>query len=82
MDKTLSDVQQWAAERLRSGTETPWTYYRLMQLLDALDGLRHPDADLTKGHSLESRQHPESDRQPAAVIFSIDELRRRRDPVD
>ena len=78
MDKTLADVQEWAAGRLRSGTEPPWTYYRLMQLFDALEGLRDPDADLTRDRSLQSEPHSGNDLQPAAAIYSLDELRRRR----
>ena len=79
MDKTLADVQHWATERLRSGAEPPWTYYRLMQLLDAIDGLRDPDLDITKGHSLQSEPHSGSDPRPEAAIYSLDELRHRRE---
>lgn len=78
MEKTLADVQAWATERLRSGAEPPWSYYRLMQLVDALVGLRDPDGDLTKDHSLQSEPHSGSDPRPAAPIVRLDDARRHR----
>ena len=39
MNRDISSVLEraieWADERLRSGTEPPWSYYRLMQLKEA-----------------------------------------------
>lgn len=80
MEAKLAAVQEWATERLRSGAEPPWTYYRLMQLLDALEGLRDPDADLTRDRSLLSECSSENDLRPEAEIFSLETLRRHRDP--
>lgn len=37
--QALDIVRAWAKERLRSGSEPPWTYYRLMQLVEAVDEL-------------------------------------------
>lgn len=79
MEKTLESVQAWATERLRSGTEPPWSYYRLMQLLDAIAGLRDPDADITRGYSPQSEQRSESGPQREADIVQLDTVRRRPD---
>lgn len=35
----FATARQWAKARLASGHEPPWSYYRLMQLLDAMDAL-------------------------------------------
>ena len=37
--QALDIVRAWAKERLRSGSEPPWTYYRFMQLVEAVDEL-------------------------------------------
>jgi hypothetical protein len=35
----LKAVRDWAGERLGSGNETPWDWYQLMKLREALDAL-------------------------------------------
>ena len=82
MQRTLTEVHEWALERLYSGTEPAWKYYRLMQLLDALDGLRDPEAQPTKGSSSQSGRppahHSDGDAEPAAPVFQLSDARRRR----
>ena len=38
MQPDLDRIAEWARQRIRSGVETPWTYYKLMQLVDAVEG--------------------------------------------
>lgn len=37
---SMNTVRDWAKERLQSGMEPPWSFYRLMQAVDAIDNLQ------------------------------------------
>lgn len=78
MDETLERVGDWARERIRAGQEPPWSYYKLMQLLDALEGLRG-DNELTlrMASSLKSPELRDDDPQPTGQVLSLDALRPR-----
>lgn len=77
MQDTLERVGDWARDRIRAGQEPPWTYYKLMQLLDALEGLR---ADSTATQQMESSlrfpERSDSARRQEAQIVDLDMLRR------
>jgi len=35
----MKDLREWAAQRIGSHNETPWDWYQLMKLREALDSL-------------------------------------------
>jgi len=39
----LKIVDEWAAQRIASGQETPWDWYELMKLREAIRSLIHTD---------------------------------------
>jgi hypothetical protein len=73
----LKRAIDWANERLRSGAEPPWSYYRLMQLKEAaaelLEGMRSTQP--MEG-SQESLPHSASEIQPSASVLQLDTARR------
>lgn len=75
-ETAMLEVREWAKERLRSGTEPPWTHYRFMQLLDALVALEHgPEGVTPTGHSLQS-EAPSGERpQQEGNIYRLDNAR-------
>lgn len=76
MNETLDQVGEWARDRIRAGQEPPWTYYKLMQLLDALEGLREGNPITSQmENSLRSQELPDGARQSGAEIVSLDKLR-------
>lgn len=80
MREHLNAVKEWAGERLRSGAEAPWTCYRLMQLLDALEHLEDgPLSDAKLEHLLQSSEHQENGRPQGACIVPLDSVRRHLD---
>jgi len=76
METELERVGDWARERIKAGQEPPWTYYKLMQLVDAIEGLSGrftlPTEDLQR-----SPDSSESDPQPQAKVVSLDSIRPR-----
>jgi len=76
----LIEIQDWAQERLRSGTEPPWNYYRLMQLIDAIENLdTGPIAAFTMDRLQQSESHTGTDHQPEGDVVRLDNVRRHRD---
>lgn len=76
----LTRAIDWANERLRSGAEPPWAYYRLMQLKEAASELiagMNVAMQPTDG-SPESDGLPASAPQQAADIVPLDSARRLR----
>ena len=77
----LSATIDWAEKRLRTGSEPPWTYYRLMQLKEAatelMSGLEAtiPMESSQTSESHSATPHPQEDR-----IYRLDTARRHRDP--
>lgn len=76
MFEKLNEVAEWARGRLRTGTEPPWHYYRLMQLLDAVNGLQS-DAPVRTEDLPQFAEHSESVRQPTERIVRLDSFRLR-----
>ena len=80
IDTHLAAAIDWAEKRLRTGTEPPWSYYRLMQLKEAAtELLAGIESTSPTGHSQQSESHPESDRPQEAGIVRLDTARRHRD---
>lgn len=65
---SMNTVREWAKERLQNGMEPPWSYYRLMQVVDAIDniqaglavttvvdGLQQEDGDVHRLETAEAR---------------------------
>ena len=77
MKAELERISEWARDRIRAGQEPPWTYYKLMQLVDAIEGLREDDP-LTQrmADSLESREPQDDVRRSSAAVVSLDTFRR------
>ena len=75
MQNQLDDIADWARRRIRAGEEPPWAYYKLMQLLDAIEGLRE-DCPITQrmGNSLRSEVPPDGDRPRRADRDGVIEM--------
>lgn len=43
-DDDLAKVREWAAQRIGAGQETPWDWYQLMKLTEAIDALSQSGA--------------------------------------
>ena len=50
----IGQIDDWAAEKIRTGDDPPWAWYHLMQLRDAIqrvtndaDGVMHVHVDLS-----------------------------------
>lgn len=75
----LTRAIDWANDRLRSGAEPPWSYYRLMQLKEAatelLAGMR---ATQPMEGSQGSPPHSASETPPSASVLQLDTARRHR----
>lgn len=77
MQSELERVSEWARERIRAGQEPPWTYYKLMQLVDAIESLSDEAAKQRMESSLQSPERSQDDVRPqAAGIVSLDTFRR------
>lgn len=77
MQDELERVSEWARDRIRAGQEPPWTYYKLMQLVDAIESLRDPDATQRMENSLQSPERSQDDVRPQqAAVVSLDIFRR------
>jgi len=80
IDEHLAASIDWAEERLRSGAEPPWTYYRLMQLKEAALELMAGLQSVSPTDHSQRSEAPEDDARPhGANIDRIDVARRRRD---
>lgn len=65
IDDQLEAIGSWAEERLRTGAEPPFIYYRLMQLREAAKELMPHARRLAEG-SQEPNEHLENVPQQAA----------------
>ncbi len=73
----MAKLKDWAQERLREGAEPPWSYYRMMQLIDAVDALSSgAEAVSPTAHSLESESLPGEIHPQGANIYRLDTSRR------
>lgn len=52
----LQDVRDWAAGRISSGDESPWSWYQLMKLREALD-------DILESYSVTTENLQQSEKQ-------------------
>ena len=57
-------MREWAKEEMRAETCPPWTFYRLMQLLDALSVLEHGTEAVTPMDHLPESETPEDEPSP------------------
>ena len=81
MRDQLEEIQEWAQERLRSGTEPPWNYYRLMQLIDAIEHLDAGPIDAFTMDRLQQSEPPAgNDHQLEDDVVQLDSVRRHREP--
>lgn len=77
----LKVARLWAKERLRAGAEPPWTYYRLMQLIEAIDALESgAQAVTTTDHSPQSDERSGKHPRQEGKIYRLDDARSR--PTD
>lgn len=76
----LAAAREWAQERLRSGTEPPWTYYRLMQLIEAIDSLINgANAVSHTGHSQQLAEPQDAHPRQEGNIYRLENAQSRRD---
>ena len=75
----LDTAKEWARERLRSGMEPPWAYYRLMQLIDAIDSLAAGAAAVNPTGCSQRSEAPsdETPQQEGGNIYRLDGARLR-----
>lgn len=72
----LDIAKRWAQERLREGTEPPWAYYRLMQLVDAIDALSAGSTTVSStAQSQEPQELSDDDRPRGAKVYRLDAAR-------
>ena len=75
----LDTAKAWAQERLRSGAEPPWTYYRLMQLVEAVESLTAGARAVTPTGCSQQEQRPRDDIPPQGEnIYRLDIAQSRR----
>jgi hypothetical protein len=75
----LERSREWAKERLRSGTEPPWSYYRLMQLVDAVDSLLAGQSVVSPMDHLQQSEPTEGVAPPQeGNIYRLDAVQRHR----
>jgi hypothetical protein len=67
MDVDLENVREWAARRIGAGQETPWDWYQLMKLQEALDALIQSDRARRQTADL-PRQEPRWDERLQASV--------------
>ena len=58
-------MREWAKEEMRAEACPPWTFYRLMQLLDALSVLEHGTGAVTPMDHLPEEADPANAQEPA-----------------
>jgi len=76
MQDQLERVSEWARDRIRAGQEPPWTYYKLMQLVDAIESLKDEETTQRMENSLQSPERQDDAHLPAAGIVQLDTFRR------
>lgn len=77
MEQTLEEVADWARGRVQGGQEPPWTYYKLMQLIDAVEGLKGvPPGRLSTESSPQSPALPDSAPRPTGHVVELNSVRR------
>lgn len=77
MHTELERVSEWARERIRAGQEPPWTYYKLMQLVDAIESLRDEETTQRMESLLQSPERSLGDVRPQeAGVVSLNTFRR------
>lgn len=66
----LKAMRDWAGERLGSGNETPWDWYQLMKLREALDALiDSTEAPIRR----QTAASPESAQRPGQHLRLVDD---------
>lgn len=68
---SMNTVREWAKERLSTGEEPPWSYYRLMQVVDAIDNIQASLAATKTADSPQSDGPPDEPRQTSAEVHQL-----------
>ena len=77
--RALQEVREWAKGRLRAGAEPPWSYYRLMQLIEAVDVLESGEEAVSPTDcSQQSEPHSETPLPQGENIYRLDTARPHR----
>jgi len=63
----LEKVRSWAAQRISAGQETPWDWYQLMKLTEAIDALSQSERAKRQTADL-PRQEPRWDERLQASV--------------
>ena len=61
----LRRMDEWAARRIGSGNETPWDWYQLMKLREALEALISSEENRPR---LQTDASPARDRRPESHV--------------
>ena len=84
--ESLDECKKWAWSRIHNGSEPPWSWYRLMQLIDAINAIiRSENATVIHGERVTKEDSPESDphQEPScprrAQVYRIETAQRRSD---
>ena len=82
--ESFDECKKWAWSRIHNGAEPPWSWYRLMQLVDAINAIiRSENATVIHG-GITKEDSPESDQSPdvrpqSAQVHRIETTQRRPD---
>lgn len=77
-DADLDRVAEWARDRIHAGQEPPWSYYKLMQLIDAVEGLKNDCPLILRTEDLpRAADTPESGPQLSGQVVALDSIRPR-----
>ena len=83
LPQSLIDARAWAKERLRK-PEPPWSFYRFMQIIDAVDAIeKGMESTVTTARELEPTEHS-SDGVPqrGAKVFQLETSPRPSDKIE
>lgn len=75
----LKDMREWAARRIGAGQETPWDWYQLMKLREALEALietEETQAKLRTEGLPKQAPHPETRHRSSVHTNPPDNVRR------
>ena len=81
MHDQLEHIKEWAHERLRLRPEPPWNYYRLMQLIDAIEHLDAGPISAADMDRLQESAPPAGNDPPQeGDVVQLESVRRHREP--
>lgn len=53
MEQKLSEIRQWALEKIASGVEPPWAWFQYMKLVETVDAILSGNSYVTTENSLQ-----------------------------